>query len=732
MNPKLAAAKKYISESISILPWHYVDGQKRPALRWKELQERRWTVEEAEDWWSHSPNHNVGAITGSISDLIIVDADDDSAITWVENNLPETSWVVITGRGMQYGYRHPGEQIRNRAKINGMNLDIRGDGGYVAMPPSQHKTGSVYAWVPGIGRPTSNMPVYDPSWIPTEQTPQLAILPGGKVDKDKAFMRAERWMAKRDPAIEGSGGDQHTYITACYLVRDFGLPQSAALELMQKWNATCQPQWSDNALIAKLQSALRSGQAAIGSKETRKPMQAPDFSDWSDNLKNIDTLNLPLNDYGNSQRFASKFKHIIRYCYDEKSWYVWDGIQWKADESGSAMRLAKSIPSLIHTEARQLTADAQTARHKHAFKTGGANGLSAMLALAASEPGIPALTSDFDQQTMLVNTPSGIIDLVNGKLLQPKPEMMQNQITTAPYRPDAECPLWEKFVDQIFQGNKELIRYMQQLAGYSLTGSINEHIFIYCYGGGRNGKSTFINTLIKIFGDYAGGAPPNLLISKRNDPHPTELAFLRKLRMALGGEVKPGERLDEGKLKHLTGGEKITARTMRKDFSQFTPTHTLWLAGNLKLKIYATDIGMWERIKLIPFNALFTGKDRDVHLPDKLLEEAPGILRWAVKGCIDWNTNGFKEPEIVTKATSQYRADENLFQQWLNERTEKADYNKTTHKDLRSSYIYWCEDNQIKNPYSTRAFTNAMREAGYERSSGGTRSWKGISVKVHI
>ena len=310
--------------------------------------------------------------------------------------------------------------------------------------------------------------------------------------------------------------------------------------------------------------------------------------------------------------------------------------------------------------------------------------------------------------------------------------MMQNQSTLTPYDPSAECPTWTNFIDQIFQGNVELSRYMQQLAGYSLTGAIREHIFVYCYGGGRNGKSTFINTLIKIFGDYAGGAPPNLLISKRNDPHPTELAFLRKLRMALGGEVKPGERLDEGKLKHLTGGEKITARTMRKDFTQFEPTHTLWLAGNQKLKIYATDLGMWERIKLIPFNATFTGEQRDTKLPDKLLKEAPGILNWTVKGCLDWQQNGFSEPEIVTKATSQYRADENLFQQWLNEKTEKDQYTNTTHKDLRQSYIYWCEDAQIKHPYSTRAFTNAMREAGFERSTGGTRNWKGIRVTGHI
>tara|TARA_Y100000593_G_scaffold50371_1_gene94908 strand:+ start:1511 stop:3730 length:2220 start_codon:yes stop_codon:yes gene_type:complete len=726
-------AVRYSQKGLSVLPWAYINGSKRPALRWKELQTRRLTDQEINNWWREHPAHNVGVVTGAISNLVVLDADDDDAIDWVMANIPETAWAVRTGRGMQFGYRHPGEGIvRNRAKINGMNLDLRGDGGYVAMPPSIHKTGARYEWalpIDDVPEPDS-LPTFSASWLPQAPKPQFEVITGGKVDKSRAYMRASRWMAKRDPAIEGAGGDQHTYITACHLVRDFGLNPSEAMGLLLEWNQSCQPPWTQKDLEAKIRSALKSGQAPIGSKSSSQNReQGVDLSNWSDNFNNPEAEDLPENDYGNAQRFARKYKNVIRYCYDDSCWYVWNSKQWRADDSGAAMRLAKTIPASIQEEAREMEGDGRTARFKHAFRTGAANKLTAMLALSASEPGIPANTTDFDKEPLMLNTPSGCVDLTTGALLAHDPANMQSQITNTPYNPRATCPTWLRFLDEIFHGDQEMVRYMQQLAGYSISGAITEHIFIYCYGGGRNGKSTFINTLIKILGDYAGSAPPNLLIAKRNDPHPTELAFLKKLRMALGGEVKPGERLDEGKVKHLTGGEKITARTMRKDFSEFIPTHTLWLAGNSKLKIYATDLGMWERIKLIPFTAKFVGNQRDVHLPQRLLDEGPGILCWAVQGCIDWLNNGFNEPEIVTKATLQYKQDENLFQQWLTDRTEAEEGQDTPHKEMRQNYISWCEDNAIKNPYSTRAFTNAMRDAGFSRSPGGSRKWKGIRIK---
>jgi putative DNA primase/helicase len=724
----IEAAKGYARLGLSVLPWHYVDGAKRPAIRWKGLQQRRLSEQELTNQWSSNPMYNVGVVTGAISNLVVVDADDDDAVNWVADNLPQTEWSVETGRGMQFGYRHPGDPVRNRTKINSMELDLRGDGGYVAMPPSIHKTGTKYQWAFRAPTSTETLPLYDPKWFPAKASPQFNVDLGGQIDKSRAFNRASKWIAKRDPAVSGNNGDTHTFVTACQLVRDFGLPETEALTLMLDWNVANQPPWSTEDLAKKIRSAQRSGSAAIGSKaNTIAPRVVTDLSGWTNQFNAKESIEFPENDYGNAQRFAQHYKHIARYAYDNSTWFIWNDQQWKADNSGAAVRLAKTVPSHILREAEQVGGDKASNRIKHAFRTGAANKLMAMLALATSEPGMPSLTGDFDQDPMKVNTPSGIIDLTNGNLLAHNPELMQSMITAVPYSSTAACPRWLTFIDQICQGSAELSRYLQQLAGYSLTGMISEHIFIYCYGGGRNGKSTFLNTIIKIFGDYAGSAPPNLLVSKRNDPHPTELAFLRKLRMALGGEVKPGERLDEGKLKHLTGGEKITAREMRADFSQFTPTHTLWLAGNTKLKIYATDLGMWERIKLIPFKAIFKDGTRDAKLPEKLLAEGPGILNWCVQGCVDWYEHGFIQPDAVTTATNEYKADENLFQQWLDERTEAGPH-RVPHKELRQNYIMWCDDNAIKNPASTRAFTNAMREAGYERSSGGARNWSGLRI----
>jgi hypothetical protein len=222
------------------------------------LQQERQSLADVAAWWRAHPSDNVGIITGAISDIVIVDCDDDDAIMWVLEHLPATPWIVQTGRGRQYGYRHPGYRVANRAHVGGMALDVRGDGGYVSAPPSVHKSGAVYAWV---GRPweCDPPPVYDPAWLPAPPTAPTPTPPPSGVSDAARLRGAEAWFRSRDPAIAGQGGHLQTVKTA-YRAATLGVSFADTLDLMRAWNATCQPPWTE----AELQTFVRSAWAKAG------------------------------------------------------------------------------------------------------------------------------------------------------------------------------------------------------------------------------------------------------------------------------------------------------------------------------------------------------------------------------------------------------------------------------------------------------------------------------------
>ena len=255
-NLPLRAARFYARSGLSVLAWRYTDGAKRPAHAWKTMQDFPQTVDDVTAWWRAHPDDNVGIVTGAISNLVIVDCDDDAAIAWVEDNLPPTDWIVQTGRGRQYGYRHPGEQVKNRAHIAGMALDLRGDGGYVSAPPSVHKSGAVYSW---IGKPWldgAQIPTFDPAWLPPDPqrvTPPREPMPQGVSDASR-LRGAAAWFAQREPAIAGQGG-RHWTLKTTARAATLGVSFADALDLLRGWNANCQPPWPES----DLQEFLRSG-----------------------------------------------------------------------------------------------------------------------------------------------------------------------------------------------------------------------------------------------------------------------------------------------------------------------------------------------------------------------------------------------------------------------------------------------------------------------------------------
>lgn len=279
---------------------------------------------------------------------------------------------------------------------------------------------------------------------------------------------------------------------------------------------------------------------------------------------------------------------------------------------------------------------------------------------------------------------------------------------------DIPTPLWFTFLDLITDGDKELQSYLRRVAGYCLTGSVEEHALFFLYGTGANGKGVFLNTLRDIWKDYAVVATMETFMEARADRHPTELAHLRGARMVIAQEIEQGRRWAESKIKQLTGGDPVVARYMRQDFFEFKPQFKLLIAGNHKPSLRGVDEAIRRRIHLIPFTVTIPLSERDIHFADKLKPEWPGILHWAVQGCLEWQKIGLAPPKAVIAATEKYLHDQDSLSQWIEERCAVDRIYAEASSALYSSWKSWAEA-AGERPGSQKSFSQALETHGFER-----------------
>ena len=275
--------------------------------------------------------------------------------------------------------------------------------------------------------------------------------------------------------------------------------------------------------------------------------------------------------------------------------------------------------------------------------------------------------------------------------------------------------------------------FLQRYVGYCLSGHVNEHVFVFAYGTGANGKGTFVNTLAKVFGDYATVADTATFIASNHDRHPTEIAKLRGARLVVAQETQKGRRWDEAKIKTLTGGDKLTARHMRQDFFDFDPTHKLFIVGNNKPRLSTVDEAMRRRMLFVPFTVQIPAAERDPDLPHKLAEEHPAILRWAVEGCLLWRRIGLAPPESIRAATDAYFADQDTLGEWLDEavNTEAGPFAFVRTFELFTAWKAWCDRRNVR-PGSERAFSESLSDRGFvKKKQGGTNraGFVGLDLK---
>ena len=297
------------------------------------------------------------------------------------------------------------------------------------------------------------------------------------------------------------------------------------------------------------------------------------------------------------------------------------------------------------------------------------------------------------------------------------------------YDRDARCPLWDLFLMEIMEGKPHLVRFLQRAVGYSLTGDTTERVLFVLYGEGANGKTTFLEIIRSLLGDYARGTPVDTLLIKRSSGANNDVAGLKGSRFVTASESGQGKHLDEAQVKQLTGGDTITARFLYGEWFEFHPQFKIWLATNHKPSIRRTDPAIWDRIRLIPFRVRIPEVRRDKNLREKLCEELPGILSWAIKGCLEWQKQGLGVPDEVREATAAYKDEMDVFGNFVTECCvlEPEAWVKTG--DLKQEYNDWARENGERNLPNRKEFADYLksRSCTSERRNTG-RGWLGIRI----
>lgn len=437
-------------------------------------------------------------------------------------------------------------------------------------------------------------------------------------------------------------------------------------------------------------------------------------------------------DLGNANRLVRDFGNEICYCKEIGRWFVWDSTRWEMDTTGAIDRLAVKTTLNIYSEAKDaMDKEERVAICKWATQSESKQKLQSMIDLAKIHIKTSIKQEQLDQYPWLTCVQNGMIDLRNGAHLDSDPGAYCTRQINSDYDPEATSPRWEAFLEQVLP-DANVREFVQRAIGYTLTGEISEQCLFFLYGEGRNGKSTFLETLTHLLGDYARTTRAETIMLKRGDAGiANDVAALRGARMVSASEVNEGQRLNEALIKTMTGGDTIDARFLYAESFNFKPVFKLFMRGNHKPKISGNDAGIWRRMRLIPFIVNIPDEEQDKQLGNKLLEELPGILNWAVRGCLDWQTNGLAAPSAVKEATQEYRDEQDILGAFFVENCQFDQYARCDKTELWHLYKEWANKNEEKAFDSVRKFNTCVKshEGVREDMSHGRRIWKGLQIR---
>ena len=425
-------------------------------------------------------------------------------------------------------------------------------------------------------------------------------------------------------------------------------------------------------------------------------------------------LNIEASEDALALEYATRYKDIMRYEGYRSRWFKWGGSRWEIDHKLVAYSLSRSLVREISGKIQDaaikndladlpvtaIARDKATARRKAKSRARtiirpmrSAKTIHAIVSLARSDVKLSADFRQWDADEWLLNTPEGTIDLRDGSMRSHRVrDYITKSCTVSPeYAPPT---LWLQFLDEVTQGSADMISYLQRMLGYCLTGTTKDHALFYAWGRGQNGKTTILETVGFILGDYWIESPPQAFIATNESRHETEIARMHNVRLVTSDELPQGKEWDTSKVKRLTGGSTVSARFMRQDYFEFEPQFKLLMAGNDKPSLRYVDDAIRRRFHLIPFTHRVPDHKKDRDLGHKLQDEAPRILSWMIEGCLAWQSSGLQPAQSVRDATDDYLAGEDSMTSWFEECCGKDQgcFESTT--DLFQSWASWARANE--------------------------------------
>lgn len=440
---------------------------------------------------------------------------------------------------------------------------------------------------------------------------------------------------------------------------------------------------------------------------------------------------MQFSDITNRDFFIKAYSEKVRYCISWNKFLIWNGTCWQIDTRG---RVEEMCVDFIHKMYRALRSiddlQLKIIFEKHLVRSENYRRIQGMVGLLKMSKDIKVEDFEMDKDHLLFNTQTQTINLRTGKIRDPSNKDLITNKSNFVFQKDAMCPTWNLFLQQIFNNDNDLIRFVQKAMGYALSGDVSEQCLFILWGTGANGKSTFLNVLHHLFGDYARSTMIETFM-KKNSEQSNDLARLKGARLVTTSEIEQGKPLSESLIKTVTGEDELTARFLYGEYFSFKPTFKIFMATNHKPKIRGADNGIWRRIKMIPFTVTIPPEQRDKKLTEKLIAENSGILNWLIKGYAMWKKEGLEEPDAVRQANEEYRMDMDAVGTFVTDCFEiDASLKWRLHtKILYETYMKWCVKNNEKI-MSQKWLALRMQEKGFKRiATNGQRMWLGLVLR---
>lgn len=669
----------------SLIPLH---DKRRPVVAWKPFQEKRPSLITLLDWQSSRQPSMWAVVTGSLSGVVVLDFDGCEGLATLETLDLSVRHVTTPSGGAHVHVAHPGAGVRvlTRQRLDPSrwpSMDSRGDGGYAVI------SGGEYVWHGHELLPWDALP---------EKLRDALTHPAGGVAAAARSAEATRHVPegeRHDHLVRVGGAVAATGVSA-EAVR-------AAIEAESE--AVCEaPQ--DGAEVARQSADIARRYAGQRRYE--------------------------ISDLGNAERLADLRADELRFV-PGLGWHVWDGRRWRRDTERFVVRMAGDVARSRYLELLDGGKDDKTreALIKWARQSESEPRIRAAINLTESLPGMVVRPDALDADPWLLNVRNGTIELKTGELREHRRDDLITKLASVEYDPEAEDKRWGTFLGQVTDGDDVLAGFLARAVGCTLVGFASEEAIFFVHGPGATGKTTFVEAVKTALGDYALTTGFDTFLRKRAGGIPVDIARFPGARLVVASEVDEGQRLAEGMVKQLTGGDTVTARHLYSSPFEFKPQMTLWFVANSRPAVVGSDDGFWRRMTQIPFLRVVPEGERNIGFKRQLTQDPAAlaaVASWAVRGCLDWQRVGLEVPQKVRDYTADYRTENSPIDRWMSDELAFEPEAITTNGELRASLESWVRANEFKEiPWT--AVPKALKKLGCESTKiGGTRGWRGVKV----